>query len=148
MHPPYRILLLDTKPRNPNHFICLAIRDALIASGVETIYARYDDAIRQAMEHRCNIFLAFDGEEMHSDICSRIAGLCEVNILWLTDDPYEAPVNLAASEMFDLVYTNDRNSVPRYGVKGRHLAFAGSTKYHYHKVLPESELPGRTESVS
>src|ERR1700694_2867467 len=119
MESAYRVLVLDTKPRNPNHYLCLAICDALRHAGVETVYVRYDDAIRKAREHRCNVFLAFDGEEMHSDICRRLAALCDISVLWIADDPYEAPVNLAASELFDLVFTNDRDSVSRYGAKGR-----------------------------
>ncbi|PWT99082.1 MAG: glycosyl transferase family 1 [Terriglobia bacterium] len=138
MQGPYRILLLDTKPRNPNHYFCLAIRDALQAAGVETVYARYDDAVRKAAEHECNVFLAFDGEEPHWDVCRRLAAQCAVSIVWFTDDPYETPVNQAFSEMFDIVYTNDRNSVSQYGAKGGHLPFAGSPKYHQREVLSEA----------
>src|ERR1035438_1338513 len=137
MQPPFRFLLLDTKPKNPNHYICLAIRDALIAAGVEVVHARYENAIRKTIEHNCNVFLAFDGEALHHDVCAQIASRCEVSVLWLTEDPYEGPANLEASRLFDLVYTNDRASVSRYKDKGRHLPLAGCRKYHSYEVSDE-----------
>jgi glycosyltransferase involved in cell wall biosynthesis len=75
---------------------------------------------------------------MHYDVCEKVASLCDVSVIWLTDDPYEASRNLEASRLFDLVYTNDRASVSRYGNKGRHLPFAGSKEYHYYEVLGEA----------
>src|ERR1039457_4956300 len=90
MDPPYRVLVLDTKARTRNHYICLAICDAFRQSSVETVHVTYEDAIRKAREHNCNVFLAFDGEEMHLDVCRQLAAICDLSILWITDDPYEA----------------------------------------------------------
>ena len=59
----YRILLLDTKPSNPNHYICLGIYDALKKHpDVEFVYkASFGDAVESAKKFKCNLFFAFDG---------------------------------------------------------------------------------------
>jgi glycosyltransferase involved in cell wall biosynthesis/spore maturation protein CgeB len=132
----YRVLLLDTKTRNPNHYICLAVRIALNnASGVEIVVtADLHDAIAKAVENKCNLFFAFDGEELDRFICARIASACGRSILWVTEDPYELSVNVANAELFDLVFTNESSSVAAYGLKGRHLPLAGAKPFHYRPV--------------
>jgi glycosyltransferase involved in cell wall biosynthesis/spore maturation protein CgeB len=128
-----RILLLDTKGRNPNHYICLALRQALEAApGVEcVIKADYNTAIDDAVQHRCNLFFAFDGEELDRVICARVAAVCNLALLWVTEDPYELSRNVANADLFDLIFTNDTGCVSAYGAKGRHLPLAGSRPFHW-----------------
>lgn len=134
----YRILLLDTKFRNPNHYICIALRDAFGRSDNVEFIVKADplDAINKAYEHRCNLFVAFDGEELDRTLCSRLAHACGRSLLWVTEDPYEISVNKHNAVIFDLVFTNDSSSVIEYGEKGRHLPLAGAIEFHDIPVLP------------
>jgi glycosyltransferase involved in cell wall biosynthesis/spore maturation protein CgeB len=135
------VLLLDTKRSNPNHYLCIALRDALRARPeVEHVAAAgYGDAIRRAGDEHCNLFVAFDGEEMHRETCARLARICGRSLLWVTEDPYEVPVNLANAELFDLVFSNDSASVARYGAKGRHLPLAACPAMHLLDVRADAD---------
>ncbi|WP_439683303.1 Glycosyltransferase [Cupriavidus oxalaticus] len=128
----YRVLLLDTKSSNPNHYICLAIQRALQATGMVecVVKAGLDNAVNEAIRQRCNLFFAFDGEELNPAVCARVAAVCGRSVLWVTEDPYELEVNVHNAGQFDLVFTNDSASVKSYGKKGRHLPLAGAKPFH------------------
>lgn len=132
----WRVLLLDTKRSNPNHYICLAIEAALKANPkVEKVYkADLGDAISIAQERHCNLFLAFDGEELHSYVCQRLKNICGTAVLWVTEDPYELPVNVKNSKIFDHIFTNDSASVTAYNGRATHLPFGSSEELHFHPV--------------
>ncbi len=134
----YRVLLLDTKFRNPNHYICIALRDALARSGLVEFVIKADtvDAIDLAYKHRCDLFIGFDGEEVDQTLCRRLAHACGRSILWVTEDPYEVHMNKLNAAIFDLVFTNDSASVSEYDAKGRHLPLAGAVEFHDIPVLP------------
>lgn len=134
----WRILLLDTKRSNPNHYICLAIERALSQrDDVETVTkADYFSAIGAALNYRCNFFLAFDGEELDRNIVKRLASVCGTSAMWVTEDPYELRSNIANMDLFDLIFTNDSGSVAAYAQKGRHLPFAADPGLHY-RVIPD-----------
>lgn len=136
-----RVLLLDTKPSNPNHYICLAIFHALQKHpGVEAVYlASFGDAIALAQRHQCNLFFAFDGEGLHIELCQRLKAICGYSLVWNTEDPYELPVNLAHATLFDHIYTNDSASVSAYGDKATHLPLAASKEFQYHPVLENGD---------
>lgn len=132
----WRILLLDTKSSNPNHYLALALAQALRQNPDvgQVVKADYGNALERAREHRCNLFFAFDGEELDQALCKRLADLCGTSIAWFTEDPYEVPINQQTARLFDLVFTNDRGSVAAYGAKGRHLPLAASTELHRFEV--------------
>lgn len=132
----WRVLLLDTKRSNPNHYICLAIAKALEAHPeVEAVHnVDIGSAAAVAREARCNLFLAFDGEQLHPAICARLKQICGLAILWVTEDPYELPINLRNAKIFDRVYTNDSASVEAYGPTGGHLPLAADPEFHYRPV--------------
>ncbi|WP_250440124.1 glycosyltransferase [Caballeronia sp. AZ1_KS37] len=140
----YRVLLLDTKFRNPNHYICIALREALARSGQVEFVIKADalDAIELAYRNQCDLFIAFDGEELDAVLCNRLAHACGRSILWVTEDPYEISINKRNAAIFDLVFTNDSSSVAEYGSKGRHLPLAGAIEFHSLPVLP-AEKPLR-----
>jgi glycosyltransferase involved in cell wall biosynthesis len=142
----FRVLLLDTKFRNPNHYICIALREALRRSSqVECVVeAGPLDAISRVYENACNLFIAFDGEELDQTLCRRLVHACGRSLLWVTEDPYEVSVNKRNASIFDLVYTNDSASVGEYGAKGRHLPLAGAVEFHDISVLP-ADRPLRYE---
>jgi glycosyltransferase involved in cell wall biosynthesis/spore maturation protein CgeB len=135
-HNRWRVLLLDTKRSNPNHYLCLGLQQALRSHPqVETVVSSsLGEALSRAREARCNVFIAFDGEELHRGICARLAALCERSLLWVTEDPYEIALNSENAAIFDLVFTNDSASVGRYGDKGRHLPLAASPNLHFLQV--------------
>jgi len=137
----FRIVLLDTKFRNPNHYICLAILKALGRCADVEFVAKPGplDAIFVASVNRCNLFIAFDGEELDATLCARVAAVCGRSVLWVTEDPYELEVNQRRAQLFDLVFTNDSSSVASYGEKGRHLPLASALEFH--------SLPVRSPSL-
>lgn len=134
----FRILLLDTKYRNPNHYICLAVLGALKRHPDVEFVAKADpiDAMSTAIKNRCNLFIAFDGEELDITLCAQLGRCCGRAALWVTEDPYEINVNVRNAERFDVVFTNDSSSVDAYGGKGNHLPLAGSTEFHSIPVCP------------
>lgn len=136
----HRVLLLDTKRSNPNHYICLAIRDALSAHPDVgcVVKADYASALDLAARHGCNLFLAFDGEELDRPLCARLRARCGRSALWITEDPYELGINRANADLFDLVFTNDAACASAYGDKGRHLPLAACPALHAHEVGSEA----------
>lgn len=137
----WRVLLLDTKKSNPNHYICLAIKEAFEAhpQTEKVVKADYGNAITRAVANNCNLFVAFDGEELERGICARLASVCGTSLLWVTEDPYENSVNQANADIFDLVFTNNSSSANTYGQKGRHLPFAASPGMHFHEIRSEQD---------
>jgi glycosyltransferase involved in cell wall biosynthesis/spore maturation protein CgeB len=138
----FRVLLLDTKGSNPNHYICIAIQHALQSLPfVElVIKANLHDAVAKAADSNCNLLFAFDGEELDREICRRLVAICGLSVLWVTEDPYEISKNVANAALFDLVFTNDSSSVSQYGAKGRHLPLAGAKDFHLHPVADHDQL--------
>lgn len=129
----WKILLLGTKKRDPNYYICLAIEDALNKNpDVQlVINANYGNAIDKAVRHSCNLFLAYGGEEMDMEVCRRLAVACGRSAIWFTEDPYEFSVNQERAQLFDIIFTNDKASSLNYGPNAHHLPFAASKKFHF-----------------
>ena len=137
---PWRVLLLDTKRQNPNHYLCLALEGALRRCvGVERVTSvHYGNALAAAQSPGgYNLFLAFDGEEMDEATCAKLAQLCGRSILWVTEDPYELRTNLAHAKGFDLVLTNNLASVLAYGGRARHLPLASDRAFHFQPIQAE-----------
>src|SRR3972149_3596878 len=103
----WRVLLLDTKESNPNHYICIAIEDALKKHpSVEFVRSvGYGDALNVAIRERCNLFFAWNGEGLDRGLCKRLSFVCGKSVLWVTEDPYENKVNVDNSSLFNLVFT-------------------------------------------
>ncbi len=153
MHPfvesPWRILLLDTKRSNPNHYLCLALRDALRVhprvAAVELV--NYGSALAAAARAvdggGFDLFLAFDGEEMDEALCASAARLCRRSALWVTEDPYERTLNVHRARLFDLVLTNDSASVGAYSGRARHLPLAASEAWHFYPAPAADGAPHR-----
>lgn len=141
LHAPLRVLLLDTKRSNPNHYICLSIAKALRDHpGVLAVYeAHLGNALELAQSNDCNLFLAFDGEELHRGICARLKAVCGKAVLWVTEDPYEIPVNVRNASLFDHVFTNDSASVGAYPNGAVHLPLAGGGEFQYFPVQPDEQ---------
>jgi len=138
----FRILLLDTKRENPNHYICLALFQALTSSPYVkvVIKAELHNAIVEANKNKCNLFIAFDGEQLNRLICKKLSEICGLSVMWVTEDPYEISINVRNSDLFDIIFTNDSGSVNAYGKKGRHLALAAAKNIHCLPILNENKL--------
>jgi glycosyltransferase involved in cell wall biosynthesis/spore maturation protein CgeB len=137
MSPQWRVLLLDTKPGNVNHYIVLGIEAALAQDPrVESVhYADYADALPTAIERDCNLFIACDGEELDRGLCRRLASVCGMSVLWVTEDPYERErVNVGNAELFDFVFTNDSASVAAYKGRAQHLPFAANPCFNFREI--------------
>ncbi|QTO00970.1 glycosyltransferase [Aggregatibacter sp. 2125159857] len=132
----WKILLLDTKKHNPNHYLMLGIEYALKKhKDVESVtVAHYGNAINKAIENQCNLFIAFDGEEIEPIICSRLKQICKKSLVWYVEDPYEIKINIENSKYFDLVFTNDKGSLEEYPGKAFHLPLAASEELHYFPI--------------
>ena len=136
MAPRWRVLLLDTKEGNPNHYLVLAIEAALRNHPqVERVGCPgYGDALSVAIREKCNLFLAFGGEELDRGLCRRIATVCGCSVLWVTEDPYERSVNVRNAELFDFVFTNDSASASSYPNGADPLPLAASPKFNLHAI--------------
>jgi glycosyltransferase involved in cell wall biosynthesis len=141
MEPRWRILLLDTKECNPNHYILLAIESALKEHcQVELVRSPcWADALPAAIRARCNLFIAFGGEGLDRGLCRRLASVCGTSVLWVTEDPYDLEVNNRNAELFDLVFTNDSGSVSSYRAGAEHLPLAASPRFNFHEVPAADE---------
>lgn len=122
------ILLLDTEPRTHNHYIALAIADALRRHPdvARVVVAHHGDALATFVTEGLDTFLAFGGAKMHAPLLGRLARLAQLSILWTTEDPYERSSNVRFSDCFDIVFTNDRSSVAAYEGRAVHLPLAAS----------------------
>lgn len=137
----WRILLLDTKESNPNHYICIAIEDALKNHpSVEFVRSvGYGDALSVAIHERCNLFIAWEGEGLDRGLCQRLSVVCGKSVLWVTEDPYDNKINVYNSGLFDFVFTNDASSVRTYYGKVYHLPLAAYPRFHYHEIPEKDE---------
>ncbi len=135
-NPTWRVLLLDTKRHNPNHYLCLAIEAALRRHPeVEFVTkVHYGNALGVAQKTSFHLFLAFDGEDLDEAVCAKLTQLCERNVLWVSEDPYELRSNLDYAKWFDLVLTNDLASVDAYEGRARHLPLAADKEFHFQEI--------------
>lgn len=137
----WRVLLLDTKDSNPNHYICIAIEDALKNHpSVEFVRSvGYGDALSVAIHERCNLFIAWEGEGLDRGLCQRLSVVCGKSVFWVTEDPYDNKLNVYNSGLFDFVFTNDASSVRTYYGKTCHLPLAAYPKFHYYEIPEKDE---------
>jgi glycosyltransferase involved in cell wall biosynthesis len=133
------ILLLDTEPQTQNRYLVLAIADALRRHpAVRRVHvAGHADALTAFAEHGLDTLIAFGGARLHAPLVGRLASLARTSVLWTTEDPYERAANVRGAAGFDLVFTNDRASLPAYGGRAHHLPLAASLLFHDLAVIDE-----------
>lgn len=135
----WRILLLDTKYGNVNHYLSVSIERALKQhESVESVArVQWHSAISTAKINRCNLFIAVDGQELNQYVCVALSKICKLSVLWLAEDPYELKKNTSNAHIFDLVYTNEITALSYYKHNNvKHLPFAADKQFQYHKVKP------------
>jgi hypothetical protein len=137
----WRVLLLNTKMCDGNYYISVAIKDALQKHpAVECVHpTSYPDALNLAVRHRCNLLLAYEGEELDRGLCARLAAVCGRSAIWMTEDPWLSPQTAPAATLFDLVFTNDSSAVSAYPRGAVHLPLAASTLFHRFPVPEKDE---------
>ncbi|MEE7502053.1 glycosyltransferase family protein [Methylobacterium mesophilicum] len=133
------ILLLDTEPQTHNRYLVLAIADALRRHPVvgRVHVGGHGDALVTFVEQGLDTLIAFGGARAHAPLVGRLAGLARTSVLWTTEDPYEREANVRGSAAFDLVFTNDRATVPAYGGRAHHLALGASSHFHDLAVIED-----------
>lgn len=138
---PLAVLLLDTEPRTSNAYITLAVADALRRhpAVARVVRATHADAVALAQAERFDLVLALGGASRHHALLRRLCALAGTSALWTTEDPYLSAANARLSGCFDLVFTNDRGSLARYGESARHLPLAATTLFQ--------DLPVRTDDA-
>ena len=158
----FSILLLDTEPGTHNHYIVLAIADALRRHPrVARVHlAGHADALATFTSEGFDTLFAFGGARKHAPVLGRLAALARLSILWTTEDPYELTDNVRCSTGFNLVFTNDRASVAAYGGRARHLPLAAASlfqdlpvldhdrDYLYDLLFIGTAWPNRVESLN
>jgi len=158
----FSILLLDTEPGTHNHYIVLGLADALRRHpSVSRVHlAGHADALATLADEGLDTVFAFGGARKHAPVLGRLAALARLSILWTTEDPYELADNVRCSTAFDLVFTNDRASVPAYGGRARHLPLAAASlfqdlpvlgddrDYLYDLLFIGTAWPNRVESLN
>lgn len=140
-HKPFSVLLLDTEPRTSNAYITLGVADALRRhpAVARVVQATHADAVALAQATRFDLVLALGGASRHHALLRRLCALAGTSVLWTTEDPYLGAANARLSGCFDLVFTNDRGSLPRYRDGARHLPLAATTLFQ--------DLPVRTDDA-
>ncbi|WCS25486.1 glycosyltransferase [Methylobacterium sp. NMS14P] len=133
------ILLLDTEPRTHNRYLVLAIADALRRHpAVGRVHVGgHGDAVATFVEQGFDTLIAFGGARAQAPLVGRLAGLARTSVLWTTEDPYERAANVRGSAAFDLVFTNDRATVPAYGGRAHHLPLGASSLFHDLAVIED-----------
>ncbi|MGX7704436.1 glycosyltransferase family protein [Methylobacterium sp. Gmos1] len=141
---PLSVLLLDTEPRTSNAYIALAVADALRRHPAvgRVVRATHADAVALAQDElargeRFDLVLALGGASRHHALLRRLCALAGTSALWTTEDPYLSAANARLSGCFDLVFSNDRGSLSRYGAKARHLPLAATTLFQDLPVRPD-----------
>ncbi|MGF3026000.1 glycosyltransferase family protein [Methylobacterium aquaticum] len=136
---PLSVLLLDTEPRTSNAYITLAVADALRRHPAvgRVVQASHADAVALAQGARFDLVLALGGASRHHALLRRLCALAGTSALWTTEDPYLSAANARLSGCFDLVFTNDRGSLPRYRAGARHLPLAATTLFQDLPVRPD-----------
>jgi glycosyltransferase involved in cell wall biosynthesis len=137
-----RILLLDTDLETRNHYIILAMRDALLRQPEvgAVILAPMLDAIELFRAERCDHFIAVGSARAQAPVLARLCALARRSALWTTEDPYELADNLAHSQGFDHVFSNDLACAEAYGGRGSHLPLAASPLFQ--------DLPVRADDAA
>lgn len=141
MNNKWKILLLDSKRKDPNFYICLQIKKSLKShKDVESVaLVNYFNAISTAKKNNFNLLFVYGGEDINRSICKILRYMCGLSIVWFTEDPYELSNNLDSSELFDYVFTNDPGCVEKYSVKSLYLPLAASKWLHHRTVIQNDD---------
>lgn len=137
-----RVFLLNTEVKTQNKYITLSIHAALVANpNVEAVISgQHGTAVRDFIDGKCDVFIAFGGAGAHAPLLARLCGMAKVSVLWTTEDPYELEANVRLSDIFDVVFTNDLASVPAYNGRAIHLPLAASELFNDFPVLDRDSL--------
>lgn len=135
-----RLLFIDTKPNNPNRYICRAVYDALCRHPAwsEVVWAEYANALALSHRQSFDALLAFDGEEADNPVIHRLCARIPRRAIWFTEDPYEFHRNQHVARHFDLILTNDAATAARYGDQALHMPLAADRDRHF---LPITDQP-------
>jgi len=134
-----RVLLMNTKDVavNPNSYMTLAVAEGLRAHlGHDSVkIVKNRNLVEEALNYSPDALICFDGEQVQFDTVLQVKKMGVPVIGWLTEDPYELPTNLQNQNLYDVVFTNERSAVPKYGEgKAAFLPLGASASQCYYPV--------------
>ena len=134
-----RILIINTKDstRNPNSYMTLEVAEGFRKHlGRDSVWVvTSNNLVREAQRQRPDAIVCFDGEELPLDVVLQVKKMGVSIVGWLTEDPYELPTNLRNQDIYDVVFTNERNAVSEYAPgKAAYLPLAASQEFCYYPV--------------
>ncbi len=137
------ILLYNTNAaHNPNAYITLAIEAALRrlvdTDGVRRVDER--TLAPAAAAGTCRLLVCIDGQRLDAALVARVRPAVGRLVLWVFEDPFMLDTNLAALDLFDLVFTNDPSCVASYAGKGRYLPLGADPFSQQRPVLRDRDL--------
>ena len=137
----YRVYILNTESVTSNRYITLSVMRAFSASSeVELVkIGEYSNAVGEFLDGKYDVLLCIGGAADNAPILSRLCKLAKISVLWITEDPYELRRNVAYSDIFDIIFTNDKMSVHEYSGRASHLPLAADATFNYIPALTRDE---------
>ncbi len=134
-----RVYVLDSEAQTSNHYIALAIRDALARHPDVEIatLGDYGSAVDEFRAGGYDVFVCFGGARSQASLQAQLSAMARVSVLWTTEDPYELTSNVAQSRHYDVVFTNDLASLPAYRGRARHLPLAAAMNFNNIPVIED-----------
>jgi tetratricopeptide (TPR) repeat protein/glycosyltransferase involved in cell wall biosynthesis len=127
----YKVILLNTNSETRNGYITLSIYNSLKQHEFVDLVdiAEYRNVVELSSKNDYDLFLAIDGQKLNREICRRTAASVKLSVLWTFEDPYTLNTNIANSNIFDIVCSNDMGSVKKYPGYTINLPLAGNRDY-------------------
>ncbi len=137
----YKVYIINTESITSNRYITLAIKRAFEKSPYVSAVTLGDfsNALGEFVHGEFDIFMCIGGAADSAPILARLCKLASISVLWITEDPYELRRNVAYSDIFDVVFTNDKMSVPEYLGKASHLPLAADKVFNFIPALNRDE---------
>jgi glycosyltransferase involved in cell wall biosynthesis len=140
-----QLLLIDSKPDNPNAYLVRAVYAALQRNpSIDRVdLADYATALKRVTVRQYDALLVFGGEEADNPVIRRLCAVIPRRAVWFTEDPYELSRNLGTAEHFDCIFTNDPRSAAAYGSSASWLPLAADPEHNVFQAtarLPRYDL--------
>ncbi|MCC5611660.1 glycosyltransferase [Nostoc sp. CHAB 5834] len=134
-----KVFILDTETQSRNGYIVHSVEHAFRSNKkvAEVKIGSFNNALDFIADY--DVFLAIGSLNQHAPLINRLARRASVSVLWTTEDPYEHETNARFSTSFDIVYSNEKNSVSMYNQSVNHLPLAASQLYHDYSVLDDDK---------
>lgn len=125
------VVVVNTNVSTPNGHITQEILRALRASAGcgRVTFSTYAHLVRDVRQADSPLLLALDGQRLNVTVLAFAVRHAAVSVLWTFDDPYNLNSHLRHADLFDLIFSNDKNAAAHYGSKGHYLPLAAPAGY-------------------